>query len=173
MGNKRAREFALQQQDALDWEHARTVPRPATADVHARGIGARRLQLIVCPAFGESRAWEVRQSEDEWRLYESDVDESWPLVQLVGYRTVKISSPLLAAYFQRVVALSLPVAPDLSRRAGADGTTTQLAVFGDLYSEWRFQWWSQSPAHWQPLVDLALEMSESFSAAGSQDAEGS
>jgi hypothetical protein len=123
-------------------------------------------------AFGEPRAWEVRQSQDEWRLYECDVAESWPVVQLLGYRMVTISSPLLAAYFQRVVALSLPVAPDLSRGAGLDGTTTQLAVSGDLYSEWRFQW-SQSPAQWQPLGDLAPEMSESFSAAASQAAEGS
>jgi len=52
MGNRRARDFDLQQQDALDWERAQTVTRPATADLHAPGIGARRLQPIVCPAFG-------------------------------------------------------------------------------------------------------------------------
>jgi len=94
----------------------------------------------------------------EWHLYESEVVQSSPEIQLLGYRSLTVGSDVLASYFGRVVALSLPVSPDLSSHAGVDGTTTQLAVFGDVDSGWRFQWWSESPPQWQPLVALAREM---------------
>jgi hypothetical protein len=43
----------------------------------------------------------------------------------------------------------------------------QLAVFGDLWSSWRFQWWSEAPAAWRPLVAIAEEMIAAFAAAES------
>ena len=44
----------------------------------------------------------------------------------------------------------------------------ELALFGDLYSEWRFRWWSEWPAQWRPLVELAAEMHAAFAAAASK-----
>ncbi|QEG26386.1 hypothetical protein GobsT_11250 [Gemmata obscuriglobus] len=41
----------LRQADEADWARVRTQPRPAYSDPHARGIGMRRLQLIVSPSF--------------------------------------------------------------------------------------------------------------------------
>ncbi len=165
MANQRARQLAIEQQSAKEWDAIRTSTRSATDDVNVRGIGFRRLQVIVCPSFEDSRAWEVRQLEDEWWLYESDVVQSRPTIQLVGYNLISMDWEVLASFFKRIVSLSIPVSPDLSGGGGLDGKVIQLAVFGDLYSEWRFQWWSQSPTHWKPLIDLANEMIESFSAA--------
>ncbi|AWM40384.1 hypothetical protein C1280_27605 [Gemmata obscuriglobus] len=51
VGNRRARELMLRQADEADWARVRTQPRPAYSDPHARGIGMRRLQLIVSPSF--------------------------------------------------------------------------------------------------------------------------
>lgn len=75
----------MAQEDAADWERVRTEVRRAAADVHARGIGGRRLQLVVCPSFAESRAWEVRQGTGGWGLFRSRVVAPWPAVQLAGY----------------------------------------------------------------------------------------
>jgi len=160
------------QEDALDWDRIRTARRSALNDVRARGIGPRRLQLIVCPSFGESRAWEIRESEGEWRVYESEVVQSSPEIHLLGYRSLTVGSDVLTGYFRRVVELSLPLLPDLSNRAGVDGTTTQLAVFGDMDSGCRFQWWSEAPPQWQPLVVVVREMAETFLAAGGEGTEG-
>jgi hypothetical protein len=165
MGNRQARAFVHREQDAADWDRARTVSRPAASDVHVRGIGLRRLQLIVCPPFGGDRAWEVRQRQEQWWLFASRVVAPWPAVQFVGYDPVPFDPAVLSSYFARIVALTLALSPDLSGWGGADGTISQLAVFGGLFSEWRFQWWSQSPPQWQPLVAIAGEMLAAFSAA--------
>jgi hypothetical protein len=79
MGNHNARELMKKQEDEAAWTLAITQPRPATADVHARGIGFRRLQLIVCPCFAEARAWEVRQLQSEWSLFRSEVVSEVPI----------------------------------------------------------------------------------------------
>ena len=49
--------------------------------------------------------------------------------------------------------------------AGLDGEIHQLAIFGDMWSELRFQWWSEPPHTWRPLVEISAEMIKSFSEA--------
>ena len=168
MGNRRARAFMLQQAEETDCERIRTEPRPATRDVHARGIGRRRLQLIVAPSFKEASAWEVRQGQ-HWQLTRSRVVETWPDILLVGYEPVPFESAALAAYFDRVTSLTLPLRPDLSGNGGCDGTMHEIAVFGDLDSGWQFRWWSSSPEQWAPLIELAAEMHDAFAAAAGPD----
>jgi len=165
MGNRQAREFMLRQQEAADWERVRTEDRPATCDVSAPGIGARRLQLIVCPSFSKWHAWEVRSRQTDWWLFRSKIITPWPDVRLVGYDPLPIDSEVLSSFYSRIVGLTLSIAPALSNRSGLDGTVTQLAVFGDLFSEWRFQWWSQPPEQWRSLVNIASEMLTVFSEA--------
>ena len=163
MGNRRGREFLLKQEDEAAWKRAQEEPRLATHDVHARGIGFRRLQLIVLPSFDESSAFEVREQADEWQLFRSQVVESFPTLRLIGYDRVETKSTILEAYFDRITALSLPLKPDLSGGDGLDGVSYQLALFGDLFTEWRFQWWSTSPSQWDPLRCIADEMLQEFS----------
>jgi hypothetical protein len=170
VGNRRARELMLRQAEEADWQRVRVEPRPARCDVHARGIGARRLQLIVAPSFGTVSAWEVRQCE-EWQLIHPHVFATDPELMLVGHEVVPFDSFKLAAYFERLAALTLPLRPDLSGYGGADGTGYELAMFGDLWSAWRFKWWSEWPEQWRPLVDLAAEMHGAFVAAHSLNAE--
>jgi hypothetical protein len=112
----------------------------------------------------------VRQRHGEWWLFVSRVATPWPAIELVGYQPIAIDPAILASFFERIVGMSLPISPDLSGMGGADGTVSQIAVFGDVYSECRFQWWSPPPAQWQPLADLAVEMVAAFSAAGGQNA---
>ncbi len=57
----------LRQAEEAEWELVRTQPRSAYADAHARGIGLRRLQLLVLPSFEPASVWEVRQGR-EWQL---------------------------------------------------------------------------------------------------------
>lgn len=165
MGNRRAREFQKQQVDQADRERIRTEPRPAIQNVHARGIGRRRLQLLVLPSFQEGMAWEVREAED-WRLARSQVVETEPEVMLLGYESIPFASEELASYFERTASLTLPLRPDQGEGGGCDGTLYELALFGAGFSAWRFQWWSVWPEPWRPLVELAAEMETAFRAAG-------
>jgi hypothetical protein len=165
MGNRKAREMMLQkEQDAL-WERIRTEPRPAASDVYAYGIGIRRIQLIVWPSFEEAFVWDVREGPESWRLFRPNVLDSSIGLVVVGYDAVPIESNRLEVFFRRIIGLSMPIAPDLSSCGGADGTSYELAIFGDLHSSWRFQWWSQAPKHWRPLVEVASEMIVAFSKA--------
>ncbi|HKB03675.1 MAG TPA: hypothetical protein VKD90_15735 [Gemmataceae bacterium] len=154
----------LRQAEEAEWERVRTEPRPAHADPHARGIGVRRLHLIVAPSFDPSSVWDVRQGR-EWQLVRPRVVATEPKLLVVGHDVVPFPSAALAAYFERVAALTLPLRPDLSGNGGADGTFHELAVCGDLSSGWRFQWWSEWPEQWRPLVELAAEMHAEFTGA--------
>jgi len=167
MENRKSREFLRQREDEAAWESVRSTARPADCDVDAPGVGARRLQLIVCSSFEyeDEPAWEIRQLNDEWRLFRSEVVESFPNVQLVDYRRVPVEPAVLASFLSRVAALSLPIAPDLDGMAGVDGETWQLTLYGDMCSECRFQWWSSPPPHWEPLASFAAEMRDAFRAA--------
>jgi hypothetical protein len=165
MGNRKTREFMKSQEDEAGWKRAASEPRLALSDVNARGIGLRRLQVIVCPSFEEGRCWEVRQRDDEWWLFRSEITSEGPEFQLVGYQQVPIAAGILSSFFARIVSLSLPITPYLNGMDGLDGDIFQLAVFGDMYSEWRLQWWSEPPPSWRPLAEIAEEMIEAFAAA--------
>jgi hypothetical protein len=172
VGNRRARELRLRQAEEAEWARVRTEPRPAHADPHARGIGGRRLHLIVAPSFDPASVWDVRVRQGrEWQLVRPRVVATQPELLVVGHDVVPFPSAALAAYFERVAALRLPLRPDLSGYEGADGTLHELAVFGDLSSAWRFQWWSEWPEQWRPLVELAAEMHTAFTAACGPDAD--
>ena len=170
VGNRRARAFMLQQAEDAEWERVRTEPRPVDADAHARGIGQQRLQLVVAPSFEPAAVWEVRQGR-EWQLIRPRVVGTDPELLVVGHEVVPFASTLLAAYFERVSAIHLPLRPDAGGCVGADGTTYEFAVFGDGFSGWRFRWWSSWPEQWRPLVELAAEMHAAFTAVAGPNAE--
>jgi hypothetical protein len=161
MGNRKAREFVQRQEREAAWNKARTEPRSPTRDVPVDG--ARRLQLIPCPAFTDGCAWEIRRCDDDWLLYRSRTMDSPSGLLLIGYEQQTFGAASLASFFNRIVALRFPAGPLLAPWGGADGTTWQLAIFGDLYSECRFQWWSCYPPAWHPMVQLAEEMLTAFS----------
>lgn len=164
MGNRRSREFMLRKAEEAEWERVRTEPRSVHADAHARGIGMRRLQLVVAPSFEPVVVWEVRQGR-EWQLVRPRVVGTEPELLVVGHEVVPIESAALATYFERVAAINLPLRPDTGGCAGCDGTTYELAVFGEGFSGWRFRWWTSWPEQWRPLVELAEEMLAVFTAA--------
>ena len=170
MGNRRVREFMLRQAEEAEWERVRTEPRSVLADVHARGIGLRRLQLVIAPSFEPAAVWEVRQGR-EWQLVRPQVVGKDPELLVVGHEVVTFASAALAAYFERVSAIQLPLRPDTGGCCGCDGTTYEFAVFGEGFSGWRFRWWSSWPEQWRPLVELAEEMDAAFTAAAGGAAE--
>jgi hypothetical protein len=132
------------------------------------GSGTARIQLIHLPSFSNPVFWEVCQLGVQWLLYSSKVvDPGWPTLRVQGYEPVPFDGKRLRSFFDRLTSLSLPVAPDLSNRAGVDGASTQLALFGDLHSRVRFEWWSEYPPAWQPLVEIANEMLQAFAAPAS------
>jgi hypothetical protein len=164
VGNRRAREFRLEQDrlaQIAEEERAGIEPRPPSGHRHLIGIGSLRLQLIMLPSFEEPRAWEIRERQQQWSLFRSRVEPE-PEVRLVGYEPVSFESTQLQEFFRRVTALRLPLGPNLDGFGGADGSQYQLAAFGDAFAEFRFQWWSEPPPAWQPLVDVANEMIEAF-----------
>lgn len=163
MGNRRAREFMLQRDRIAEWERTQTEPRSAGFDFSPPGLGFLRLQLVVCPSFEEARAWEIRQQIDKkWQLFGSSVQ---PDLRLLGYNAIAFESEQLGRFLHDVTSLTLPILPDLSGHGGADGTVFELSLFGDLYSECRFRWWSDPPSQWRPLVDVANRMIVAFSTA--------
>jgi len=107
--------------------------------------------------------WEVCERGSEWLLYSSYVfNTDWSALTVQQYQPIHYDSRKLKMFFERLTALTLPVAPDFSKMDGRDGGVTQLALFGDLRSQVRYQWWSKPPAGWTPLVAIVSEMFEEF-----------
>lgn len=166
MGNqRRSRQIRQESERQAEWEQLRCDPWFPDEGGQAFGSGKPRVQLIHLPSFTPPRFWEVCQSDDKWLLYKADVlVESYrEPIRVRGYDRVEAASADLEQFFRRVISLNLLVAPDLTNRAGCDGSVTRLTIFGDLSSRIRFEWWSEHPPGWTPLVRLAEEMLAAFS----------
>jgi hypothetical protein len=99
-----------------------------------------------------------------WVLYTAAVVADWypgPL-RLQGYDLVPFPPEKLRGFVGRLMSVSVPVAPHLNDMGCVDGTVTRLTLFGDLFSCVRFQWWSDYPPGWAPLVRMADEMIAAF-----------
>jgi hypothetical protein len=151
-------------EDEIALLRGESEPRLAIEDISARGTSRRRLQLIVQPSFSKSGAWEIRETEEgEWLLFSSNVVEFRP-TRLKGWWRLPIESAILKLFIDRVSSLTSPLGPPQEEILGRDGTMTQLAAFSG-FAEYRFQWWSEYPPAWRPLVIIAEEMLKVFTAA--------
>ena len=159
----RSRELRKEQDRRASWDRLRTAPW-SPFDAHgAMGSGSQRIQLIHLPSFATPVFWEVRQLQAQWLLYSSTVvDRGRATLRVQGFEPVPFDGGRLRSFFDRLTSLALPIAPDLSNMAGLDGERTHLALFGDLHSHVRFEWWSEYPPAWKPLVEIANEMLEAF-----------
>jgi hypothetical protein len=164
----RSRQFLKEQERKASWERLRTAPWDPRGPFRAIGSGVERIQLIHSPSFDVARFWEVCElrPSGEFVLYSSTVQEhSWRNLRVQGYEPVPFESDRLRAFLERLKTVQMPIAPALNGLGGLDGETTQLALFGDLHSQVRFQWWSDPPPGWEPLVEIANEMRSAFRAA--------
>lgn len=142
----------------------RTQPWSPLGAARAFGSGEPRIQLVRLPSFSRPAFWEICEVGSEWVLYSATVvDPGWSTLTVRGYELAEFDGNKLRTYFERLAALTLPVAPDPRRNLlGADGTVTQLALFGGLWSQVRYQWWSEHPPGWTPMVQIAEEMFAAF-----------
>ena len=165
MGNRKSREFRLEQERQASWDRLRAAPWNPHGHARAFGSGQERVQLVRLPSFSPPGFREVCQRGEEWLLYTATVvDHDGSAVTVRGYEPVDFPARRLKAFFDCLVILSVPLTPHLNYMGGADGTVTQLAIFGDMWSQVRFQWWSDPPPGWSPLVEVAEEMLAAFGA---------
>jgi len=163
MGNRHAREHSKQQDREASWDRLRSTPWQPFETRRAFDSGKPRVQIIRIPTFSKPVFWELCQRDSKWVLYPATiVERSWPNLTVQGYEPVEFASERLNSHFDRLVSMSLPITPFLNNMTGADGTVTQLALLGDLWSHVRYQWWSEHPPGWSPLVQIADEMLSAF-----------
>lgn len=162
----RSRQFRQQAEHQASWDRLRDLPWSPLSDQRASGSGAQRIQLIHLPSFEKPSFWEVCEIDKQWVLYTAEVMlPSWKALMVQGYERVEVSSESLRGWYEQLCGLQLAVCPDQSEMAGADGVITQLALFGGLYSECRFQWWSTHPPQWDAMVEIATAMLDEFTLA--------
>jgi hypothetical protein len=165
MGNRHRARRVLQRLELEEaWRRVKTEPRTLESEVRIpSAIGVRRLQVAHLPSFDPGSAWDVRELNGRWTLYGSSVIVTGTEHRLVGYQLLEIDGAKLSAFVDQARGLSLPVGPLINGMGGCDGTVYHLALFGDMFSEVRFQWWSDPPPQWRPLTALADKMIEVFS----------
>jgi len=166
----RSREFREQQELQAAWDRLRAEPWSPLETRRTLDSGRPRIQLVRLASFSAPTFWEICEYGSEWKLYTSTVvDPDWTKLTVRGYEPIKFDGRKLKTYFKRLTALTLPIAPELRSLGGLDGTITQLALFGELSSQVRYQWWSDHPPGWKPLVKIVDQMFKAF--GGSEGAE--
>ena len=169
----RSRKFLQEQEHQASWDRLRNAPWDPLETTRAWGSGLLRVQVIYKPSFSSSSMWELCERGSKWVLYRSNVVKSLRSpIQAQGYEAVPFESDRLKAYFQQLTTLSIPIAPELRSLAGADGEMTQLALFGFLDSEVRFQWWSDTPIGWEPMTKIVATMLQAFHSAADDNSSG-
>lgn len=130
---KKEQAEALQKEMAEAWENARGVERGLDEDVQVPGIGIRRVQIIVMPAFSAWFSWDIHERDGCLRLYRSSVEVKAPssALSLLGYDELEFKSRELRRYLDRIWSVSIPLRPDLSERQVRDGVGYELVLFGD------------------------------------------
>lgn len=161
MGNKLSREFQKHALAAADWERVRTEERPFFQDVHSIGIGLRRLTLIHCPSFEQGYAWDIREIDDRFRLYRSQVRHG--STRLKGYDLLHFESKFLREYLRRLQAITIALHP--TGRAGLDGTSFHLGIFSGGSTGIQLSWWGEPQNEWKKIGEITEEMSKHFSQA--------
>jgi hypothetical protein len=164
--NKRKRrEWEREQERQRDMERAMTMPRLVDEPVGWWGSGLPILQLIRLPSFEPEEAWEVRRPPEGLVVYASSVRRiGFRSLQLVGMQPLEVPSRTLEEFWAEVTSLELSLDIDGDRQ-GLDGTSYELAVFGELSVRIRVRWWEQPPPRWEPLGNLADRMIEVFRGA--------
>ncbi|HYF62559.1 MAG TPA: hypothetical protein VD886_07070 [Herpetosiphonaceae bacterium] len=140
--------------------------------MHIPGIGARRLQIVVMPAFDQGYGWDLRTFAGEWRTYRSRIVDDGETKHFSGYDELAMPGERLQAYFDQLCAIQFPLRPLLNSMAGCDGTIYTLTIQGDLYSVVRLEWWSEYPEHWQAAVRLTETMIADLRQCPLKDGEG-
>ncbi len=147
---------------AIDWNNARNRPRGLHDNVVILGAGSRRVQLIYAPSFEQGYSWDLRELDKEFRIYRSDIKLVNGERKALGYSELQANSNALKLFVYELESTELSLTPDHSGRGGFDGTSFQIALFGDLSSAVRFQWWGKGPSQWQELIEIAREMIDLF-----------
>jgi hypothetical protein len=120
MGNRKSREFRLEQERQASWDRLRAAPWNPQGYARAFGSGQERVQLVRLPSFSPPGFWEVCQRGEEWVLYTASVVYSdWSALAVRGYEPVDFPAGRLKAFFDRLVALSVPLSPHLNDMAPA------------------------------------------------------
>ena len=148
----------------IEAERLRPHARRPGEDVELRGIGLRRAHLRCTPSFGPGDAYDIRELRGgDLALYHSEVSprSGW----MFEYVRVPIDGEALASALTQLQAIEVPIKPWVSSTSRLDGTSFEVALFGDLSSEVRFTWWEDAPPKWKPLAALAKKLFKEFAAA--------
>ena len=155
------------QESEAAWNRVRTEAwNPESMD-RPPYTGVPRIQLIHRHSFQPGVFWEVSERADEWLLYRANVLENRARepVLVTGYEPLAISSATLSSYFKRLTQTSVVIAPYLQSVGGLDGELFRLVLVGNLSSRVQFDWWSDPPPQWLPIVEIVNEMLTTFQAA--------
>jgi hypothetical protein len=155
MSNKRLKK-KLELEKA--WKKAQSQMRHIDEDVHVGGIGIRRVQVCYYPSFEDGFSWDIREQDNSYVLFESDIISDELLIRLKDYRKIEIEHEILGEYFEEIKNVDIPISPIFNNMTGADGEIFQVALFGDMHSDVRFTWWSEYPDNWKPIVQPTQEI---------------
>ncbi|HEY1013932.1 MAG TPA: hypothetical protein VGE07_14570 [Herpetosiphonaceae bacterium] len=157
MGNPKSREYRRRLEHEQAWAAARETPRRFDEGVHIPGTGLLRVQFVRAPSFEQGYAWDLREYRGEWGVFRSRVVDDISDGRLIGYEELAAPGVQFQGCYERLLALSIPLAPLRAPIMGLDGTSYLLTI-GEFFSAVRISWWVACPPEWQALADIVDEL---------------
>lgn len=140
-----------------EWRKAFSEIVDLHEDRHAWSIGIRRIQIVYMPSFETGHAWDFREIDGIFKVYRSEIGK---FSKLYNYTAIDFPSKISENFIKYLQKLKLRISPIFVSEAGLDGTTTELAFFGDLHSGFRFRWWSNPPPNWKKMTGYTEKIIE-------------
>lgn len=124
-----------------------------------RGIGLRKLQIIIEPSFKTSLGWDIRSQNNKLVLYEYEIDSEQnsikPGYYLLNSEESKLEE-LMKCFYNTPIFLHMPPIS-----IGLDGTNYEVALFTGFQSI-RLKWWEETHENWFKVMELTKSAIEYF-----------
>ncbi len=120
-------------------------------DIHYRGVGILKIQLMVIPSFEKGVCWDFRELDNTLKIYKACID---PAAQILGpgYFEAIATEDLVSGIVRTLKGLELPLLCDMNDLATLDGTTYKVRITSGYDNVIGITWGGNTPNEWGSFI---------------------
>ena len=124
-------------------------------DIHFRGIGLRKVQIIIAPSFDKGECWDIRELENEIKIYKSVVNTERNIIE-PGYYEVMVDEKFYSEFSNFLSSAAIPVYTKSNNIGYCDGTSFTLNIENGFGNRFIVSWGENIPKEWEQFTSKLL-----------------